>query len=157
VAIRRFGLAVAVLVLVVDRVTKLWLVGFLADYPQGVEITPFFNLVMVWNPGVSFGLFGGSGDAGRWLLSVLALVITGALTVWLWRARSRLVALAVGLVIGGALGNVIDRLYWGKVADFFDFHIAGYSWPAFNVADSGIVVGVALLLFDSLWPTGRRE
>jgi signal peptidase II len=145
------------LTLIVDRLSKFWLVGYMADHPFGIEVTPFFNLVMVWNTGVSFGLFGGSGESGRWILSILALAITCALTVWLWRATSRLVALALGLVIGGALSNVIDRLYWGKVADFFDFHVAGYSWPAFNLSDSGIVVGVVLLLLDSLRPRAGKE
>ena len=154
---RNLGLTVAALTLIVDRLSKLWLVGYLADHPLGVEVTPFFNLVMVWNTGVSFGLFSGSGDAGRWILSALALAITGFLTVWLWSVRSRLIAVALGLVIGGALSNVIDRLYWGKVADFFDFHVAGYSWPAFNVSDSGVVIGVVLLLLDSLWPRAGKE
>ncbi len=157
IGLRRLGLAAAILTLLVDRVSKHWLVGVMEGYPQGIEVTPFFNLVMVWNPGVSFGLFGSEGEFGRWALSILALVITGALLVWLWRAQTKLVALALGFVIGGAISNVIDRIYWGKVADFFDFHVAGYSWPAFNLSDSGIVIGVGLLLLDSLWPRGEKE
>ena len=100
---------------------------------------------------VSFGALN-LGVDGRYVLVALSLSITAGLAVWLWRAPVRRVALALGAVIGGALGNVIDRLVYGAVADFFDLHVAGWHWPAFNIADAAIVLGVATLLLDSLLP-----
>lgn len=147
---RLAGAGVALLVLVLDQLSKAWLLGVLDTNPGGLEITPFFNLVMVWNSGVSFGLFGEDSESRRWLLITVTLTITAILVVWLWRRPAPLVALALGAVIGGAVGNVIDRLRFGAVADFLDFHAFGWHWPAFNVADSAIVVGVALMLVDSL-------
>jgi signal peptidase II len=134
--------------------------GFLAvEAPLGrgrfVPVTDFFNLVVVWNRGVSFGLFAGHDDMIRWALSGLAIVVSVVLAVWLFRTRDCLVALGLGCVIGGALGNVVDRVRFGAVFDFLDFHAFGYHWPAFNVADSGIFVGVAALLVDGLFR--RRE
>ncbi len=117
---------------------------------QPIRFTSFFNVVMVWNRGVSFGLFSDGAEATRWLLVGLSLVICGALVVWLRQLTRRLPVVAVGLVIGGALGNALDRVLRGAVADFFDFHIGALSWPAFNIADAGITVGVALLLLDAL-------
>jgi len=139
-------------VLAVDQASKLWLIGLLADRP-GIELTAFFNLVLVWNRGVSFGMFG-AADLGPWPFVVLSLAIVAGLAVWLWRLDRLWLALAVGAVIGGALGNVVDRIAYGAVADFFDFHLRGYHWPAFNVADSAIVVGVAALVLEAL--TRRR-
>lgn len=149
-----FGCAVAVITLVLDQISKWWIVARVMDPPRAIELAPFFNLVMVWNRGITFGLF---GDAhwGRWAFAALALAIVGVLMSWLSRAAHRSTALALGLVIGGAIGNVIDRVRWGAVADFLDFHVAGWHWPAFNVADSAIVVGVGLLLLEALF--SRKE
>jgi len=149
-----FGFAVAAVTLVVDQISKWWIVGRVMDPPRAIELTPFFNLVMVWNRGITFGLF---GDAhwGRWAFAVVALVIVGVLISWLSRPSHRSTAIALGLVIGGAIGNVIDRVRWGAVADFLDFHVAGWHWPAFNVADSAIVIGVGLLLLEALF--SRKE
>ncbi|MFC7693690.1 signal peptidase II [Paeniroseomonas aquatica] len=117
---------------------------------------PFLDLVLVHNRGVTFGLLASDHPAGRWLLILLTGTITVALLVWLRRAQNRTQAAALGLIIGGALGNLMDRLRHGAVTDFLDFHAQGYHWPAFNLADSGIVLGVALLLIAELRaPTGR--
>jgi signal peptidase II len=140
----RFGLGVAALVLVLDQLTKLALMAWL-DEP--VRLLSFLNLVVVWNPGVSFGML---GAAGPWALIGLALAIVVLLTIWLRRSASTLSATALGLVIGGALGNVIDRLRFGAVFDFVDVHALGWHWPAFNVADSAICIGAGLLLLDGL-------
>ncbi len=116
-----------------------------------VPVTGFFNIVMVWNKGVSFGLFNhGSTGIDAQILMGLALVISVAFLVWLWRSSSWFQGIAIALVIGGALGNVIDRARFGAVADFLDFHIAGLHWPAFNIADSAIVIGIGLLIFYSV-------
>lgn len=146
---RRLGFAAALLVLVADQVSKHWLLAVVAANPGGVEVTSFFNIVMVWNSGVSFGMFGGGAESRRWILIGFALVVTAALLVWLWRRPEPVVAVALGCIIGGAVGNVIDRVRFGAVADFFDFHLLGWHWPAFNIADSAIVVGAGLMLLDS--------
>ena len=147
----RFGLAVAAAILVADQISKWVILEHVMRPPRIIEVTGFFNLVMVWNPGVSFGMFGDGGEVGRWLLSALALAISAFLLHWLRQLDRWFPALAIGMVIGGAIGNVIDRVRFGAVADFLDFHVLGYHWPAFNIADSGIVVGVALLVFDQLF------
>jgi len=117
---------------------------------RAIEITGFFRIVMVWNSGVSFGMLNTGEETTRWLLTVLAVGISIGLVFWLRQMNKRLQVIAIGLVIGGALGNAIDRVRYGAVADFFDLHVAGYSWPAFNVADAGITVGVLLLLLDAI-------
>jgi signal peptidase II len=125
-----------------------WIIDAPSRFPfASVEIWPFFNLTMVWNEGISFGLFHGSGI---WILVGLSLIITVLFSVWMARSQSWFQTVALALVIGGAIGNVIDRLRFGAVADFFDFHIFGWHYPAFNIADCGIVVGIALLVFDEI-------
>jgi len=163
--VRVLGAGVALAVLVADQVSK-WAIltrvyGF--EPPIGpdawhppIEITGFFNLVMVWNRGVSFGLFATDSDATRWLLIAVASVIAAALAVWLWRARERFLGVVLGAVIGGAIGNVIDRLRFGAVADFFDVHVAGWHWPAFNIADGAISVGIAALVLHSVFEGRER-
>ena len=152
----RIGLAVALLVLVLDQASKALVLARLAPVAP-VELTPFLNLVVVWNPGVSFGMLGGVGAAGPWLLIGVALVITAGFLVWLAWSTERLHATALGLVIGGAVGNVIDRLRFGAVLDFVDLHLLGYHWPAFNVADAAITAGAVLLLGDGLLRRGERS
>lgn len=151
----QLGLAVAAGALALDQLTKfLLLKGLdLAAMGEGASyrITPFFNIVMAWNRGVSFGLFPADSVAGRVILVGFSLAVVTALGVWLFRTADRLVAVAVGMIIGGALGNVVDRLRFGAVADFFDFHAFGYHWYVFNVADAAIVIGVGLLVFESLF------
>ena len=155
------GLAAAAGALALDQFTKfLLLQGLgLAAMAEGgsYRITPFFNIVMAWNQGVSFGLFPVDSAWGRAVLVTFSLAIVGALAAWLYRVADRLVAMGVGLIIGGALGNVVDRLRFGAVADFFDFHAFGYHWYVFNVADAAIVIGVGLLLFESLFRDARAN
>ena len=115
---------------------------------NGLEVLPFLNLVYVRNDGVSFGILG--GIAPWWTLVALTTAIVVGLLVWLWRAESSFVAAALGLIIGGALGNILDRVRHGAVTDFLDFHAAGYHWPAFNLADAAIFLGAFILILDSL-------
>jgi signal peptidase II len=124
---------------------------------HAVAVTPFLNLVVVWNRGVSFGMFASAAALMPWLLSGLALAVVVALGFWLRRVAHPLTGVALGLIIGGALGNVIDRVRFGAVVDFLDFHALGYHWPAFNVADSAICVGAALLLVDGLLAPRRQS
>ena len=152
----RLGLLVAAAVVALDHLSK-WLVrDIVMDPPRLIPVTAFFNLVEVWNRGVSFGLFGSDSPWTPVVLSGVAIVITVTLLVWLRRTETPLLAVALGAVIGGAIGNVIDRAIWGQVYDFLDFHAGGLHWPAFNVADSAITVGVALILLDGLFAKTRE-
>jgi signal peptidase II len=143
----RLGLVVAGTVVVLDQLTK-W--AILTWLDRAIALTPFFNLVVVWNRGVSFGMLDSDGTLAPWLLSGLALAVVVALLVWLRRVEHPLPGFGLGLIIGGAMGNVIDRVRFGAVIDFLDVHALGWHWPAFNVADSAICIGAALLLVDGL-------
>jgi signal peptidase II len=147
----RPGLLTAAVILILDQVSKWVILIEVMDPPRVIPLTPFFNLVLGWNRGISFGMLDGDSNLNLWLLPLLALAIIVALVVWLARTDGGLVALALGLIIGGAAGNVVDRLLHGAVLDFLDFHAAGWHWPAFNVADAGITVGAGLLILDSLF------
>jgi signal peptidase II len=151
----RFGIWIAVAAYSADRVVK-WVGIEWLDLPaRSFVLTPFFNLVMVWNSGVSFGLLQNDSDLGRWLLIAFQVTVVLAFLLWLGRAHNRLLAAALGLVIGGAAGNITDRLAWGVVADFFDFHLGPWHFPVFNVADTAIFLGFVLIVVDSL--STRRQ
>ncbi|MBV9834787.1 MAG: signal peptidase II [Alphaproteobacteria bacterium] len=153
----RAGLILAAITIVADQASKWLLQGMLLERGT-VEVIPgLFNLVMVWNTGISFGMLGGAGVLPPWALSAIAVAICIALFFWLRAARSRWTAWAIGLVIGGAIGNVVDRARWGAVFDFADFYIGRWHWPAFNVADAAIVIGVLMLLGESLMPGAAKE
>jgi signal peptidase II len=137
---------VAGAVVAVDQASKAWL---MAAFQQGetLAVTSFFNLVFVFNSGAAFNFLAGAGGWQRWFFVLLALVVSVVIAGMLCRERPRLEALSLALVLGGALGNVIDRLRFGAVADFLQFHAAGWYFPAFNAADSAITLGVALMLW----------
>ncbi len=116
-----------------------------------IEMTSFFNIVMAWNTGVSFSLFSNSGEYMPYILIAVALGITLLFAIWMMRTQSHLFGICYALIIGGALGNVLDRARFGAVIDFLDFHIKGYHWPAFNVADMAVVSGVTMLIIVSLF------
>ena len=147
----RNGLIVSAAVLTLDQLTKWWIVFIVMQPPRIIEVTPFLNLVMGWNYGISFGFLNSVPALALWLLPMVAVVITAALGVWLYRTDRLRPALSLGLIIGGAIGNLVDRLRFGAVADFLDFHAWGYHWPAFNAADSAITVGAVMLILDSLF------
>lgn len=147
----RLGLALAAAVLALDQATKWWILEIIRLPEVGrVHVLPFMNLTMVWNRGVTFGLFASDAWWHAHALAAVALAIAGFLIAWLARAEDRWTVIALGLVLGGAIGNVIDRLRFGAVVDFVDLHAFGWHWYAFNVADSAIVCGVALLLAHAL-------
>jgi signal peptidase II len=150
----RRGLAIAGLVVVLDQLTK-W--AILIWLERAMVLTPFFNLVLVWNRGVSFGMFDSESRVGPWVLSGLAFAVVALLLGWLRRVDDPLTATGLGLIIGGAIGNVIDRVRFGAVIDFLDFHALGWHWPAFNVADSAICVGALLLVVDGLLMPRRHS
>jgi signal peptidase II len=146
------GLSVAALVVFVDQLHKAWMLYVYDIGARGVvTITPFFDLVLVWNQGISYGLLPQEGILGRLGLILFALGASLALTVWLASLTSKLAAVSIGLIIGGAIGNAIDRVVYGAVADFFSFHVFGLEWYIFNIADTAIVAGVVGLLYDSLF------
>jgi signal peptidase II len=145
------GVALAAAIIVADQAVKWWILEHVMLPPRVIEVTSFFNLVMTWNRGVSFGLFNNDSPYNALILSVVAGVISTALLIWLARAHRPVLAYGLGAIIGGAVGNLIDRIRFGAVADFLDFHVWGYHWPAFNVADSAITIGVAVLIADSLF------
>lgn len=148
--VRLLGGASAFLMLLVDQAHKLWMLNvFDIANRQPVSVLPFFDLVMAWNRGVSYSLFEAESDLGRYILLSVTLGATAFLAVWLWRSVTMIAGLGLGLIIGGALGNAIDRAAYGAVADFFHFHIGSFSWYVFNLADVGIVAGVGLLLYES--------
>ena len=147
----RFGLPIALLVLLIDQATKWLMLLVVMAPPRVIEVTGFFNLVLAWNTGVSFSAFAGSGPAGRWILVGVAVVICGFVLAWMGRTQRRLLIAGFAVIVGGALGNVIDRLIHGAVVDFLDFHLAGWHWPAFNLADTAITLGVVAIIADSLF------
>jgi signal peptidase II len=149
------GLAVAAVVGIFDQTSKAAILGHFAG--NGFErerLTSFFNLVLIYNRGVSFGLFNAGAGSGAGinalLFSLAAAAVVAGLVYWLSRVSSSLLVVAIGLIIGGAAGNVADRIRLGAVVDFLDFHIGSWHWPAFNLADSAICVGVAAMLLDGL-------
>lgn len=145
------GLAAALLVACLDQFSKAVVYGYLAETAPAVKVTSFFNLVTAWNTGVSFSMFNDMGKVGVYVLSAFSLVVAVGLIFWLKKETSRYMQLALGFVIGGALGNVIDRIRFGAVFDFLDVHVSGYHWPAFNLADSFICIGAALIILDGVF------
>jgi signal peptidase II len=158
----RFGLTVAAATAALDQAAKLWLL-FGLDLPARgiVRITPFLDLVLTWNTGISYGLFRQEGPLGQAALLGLKAIAVLLLWIWLSRTSSRLAALSLGLIIGGAVGNAIDRLAYGAVADFVLFHITtasfSFNWYVFNLADVAIVAGVIGLLFETLVGAGAAK
>ena len=150
----RAGIIAAVAALVLDQASKLWLL-YVFDLPRlgAVRVTPFLDLVLAWNVGISFGWFQNDGMAAQIVLTAIKAMAVIALALWMAWSRTMLATIALGLIIGGAIGNAIDRLAYGAVVDFALFHveIAGktYNWYVFNIADVAIVAGVAALLYDS--------
>ncbi|MDQ3026266.1 MAG: signal peptidase II [Pseudomonadota bacterium] len=148
-------LLVSAAVVVLDLATKAW-VSAAFQYGESRVITPFFNLVLVHNTGAAFSFLAGAGGWQRWFFTVVTIVISVVIVVMLRRDHeNRLLASSLALVLGGALGNLHDRVRFGYVVDFVQLHAGGYSFPAFNVADSAITVGVALLIWDSLRSSPR--
>ena len=140
-----------------DQVTKWWIINYIMQPIKILPITPFFNIVLTWNSGISFGIFSNQGSFSVIILSTLATLIVFFLAVWLMKAVNKKLIIGLICIIGGAIGNIIDRVYHGAVIDFLDFHIKSYHWPAFNVADSCIFIGATLIILDSLFPDKKEE
>jgi len=148
-------LGIATIIVLLDQVTKITMSRLLV-YGQSEVITPYFNLVMVYNQGAAFSFLANSGGWQRWFFSGLAFVVSLVIIWMLWKnASQRLFCWSLSLILGGAVGNLIDRLIYGHVIDFLDFHIGTLHWPAFNVADSAITLGAALFVLDELRRVNR--
>jgi signal peptidase II len=146
------GILIALAVAILDQLAKWGIISHFASHPEmarRITVTGFFNLVLTMNRGISFGIFN-DPDMGEITLVVVAVVIVVGLLVWLRRVKSGLLALAIGFIVGGAVGNALDRLVRGAVVDFLDFHVGQWHPFAFNLADAAISVGVALLVLDGL-------
>ncbi len=143
----------SVLVVVLDQLTKQLATAYL-NYAEPVAVMPLFNLTLMHNTGAAFSFLSQAGGWQRWFFAVIALVVSAGIIFWLKRLGHDKLweALALALVMGGAIGNVVDRIIHGYVIDFLDFYYGAWHWPAFNVADIAIVVGAAILIIDSLWP-----
>ena len=153
----RLGLLVVAATFLIDQANKLWLLDIYGIAERGrVAVTPFFDLVYVKNIGISYSLFDQESYTGQLLLAGFGLVASLVLWVWLARGGNRLMAVSLGLIIGGALGNALDRVRLGGVADFYSLHAFGFYWYVFNIADVAIVAGVIGLLYDSL-VTSRND
>ncbi len=154
----RVGLPVAVAVFVLDQLSKWWVLGPLdvARVPR-LRVLPFLDVVLVWNPGISFGMLQSGSSFAPWLLTGFAVIVVIALLIWMRRAQSRLLGVALGLAVGGALGNVVDRLRFGRVVDFLFVHLGSFDWwPVFNIADAAIVVGFIFIVLDGLFARQRQ-
>lgn len=152
------GFLLAVLTLALDQANKLWLIDvYDIASRQPIRLAPFFDVVYAKNPGISYSLLSAHSPAARWALVGFTVSATFLIGLWLWRTRTALVASALGLVLGGALGNAVDRFSHGWVADFYYFHVGSFHWYVFNLADVAIVLGVAMLLFDSFFLTPAKE
>jgi signal peptidase II len=146
------GLGVAAGTALIDQAHKAWMLYVYDIAARGiVRIASFFDLVLVWNRGISYGLFPQESGLGRLGLILFAFGASAGLAAWLARVDTKLTAVSIGLIIGGAIGNAIDRILYGAVADFFSFHAFGFQWYVFNIADAAIVAGVVGLLYDSLF------
>lgn len=157
-SLRHINIAAYLMAFIVlcDQFTKWWIVEHVMQPPAVHPVASFLNLVLVWNKGITFGFLNSlNHDIMKYVLITVAVIILGLLGRWLWQTSSTLIALGLGCVMGGALGNVIDRVRYGAVVDFLDFYIVDFNnqahhWYAFNIADAAIVTGVGLLLLDNL-------
>ena len=147
-----WGLGMLFLIFLLDQISKYCILN-IVNLPQkgSIPVIPFFNFTMVWNRAITFGMLGQFGSWGSVIFSVSAFVIAASLFIWMIRARKIWGIMRLGAIVGGALGNILDRLRFGAVVDFIHFHVAGWSWYVFNVADSAIVCGVIILLMDAFF------
>jgi signal peptidase II len=152
------GLLLVVMVTLADQATKYAMMEMLLSPHRQIDIAPFFNLTPVWNKGISFGLLKAQEKSGVYLLLLVAFAVSALLIRWLIHAQGYWQACSIGLILGGALGNIIDRVRFGAVFDFLDFHLYGYHYPAFNLADMCIVAGVVMMLVEGwVFTRGKRK
>jgi len=152
-----FGLLIALGVVIADQLTKYIVLNYVLSEYAAIIVAPFFAIVRAWNTGVSFSMFNNCGINGVYILSGIALAIVFMLIKWLKNEQNKIIQLALGFIIGGAIGNVIDRIRLGAVFDFLDFYIGDHHWPAFNVADSFICVGAFIIIIHGLVSNIKKD
>ncbi len=151
------GILIAIGVIILDQISKIFVYSYLLEVGKAVEVTSFFNLVSAWNTGVSFSMFNNLGVNGIYILSAFSLGVVLFLLFWLNKEKSLYMRASLGFVIGGAIGNVIDRIRLGAVYDFLDVHVGAHHWPAFNVADSFICIGAVLIILDGVVFCNKKD
>lgn len=151
------GLSLALLIIILDQLSKYYILEYVVNEYGVIPCTSFFNIVRAWNTGVSFSMFNNMGNMGVWVLSLSSIIIVCFLIYWLYKENNKLIQISLGFIIGGALGNVIDRIRLGAVFDFLDFYVGDKHWPAFNVADSFICIGAFLIIMHSLFNQQKEK
>lgn len=151
------GVGLAITVCLLDQLSKWVVLNHIMVPPHSRPVTSFLNIVLAWNRGISFGLLSSNRPYSPWIFATVAFVFSGVLLLWIWRAETKTMALAFGAVLGGAIGNLADRLRFGAVTDFLDFHAYGYHWYTFNIADAAIVGGVAFILLEYMKEVWRQN
>jgi signal peptidase II len=148
----------SLIVIVLDQATKQWFESSFMVY-EVVNVLPFFNLTLVYNEGAAFSFLSDQSGWQRWFLAAVSAVVTTVLVIWLrgLRQQEQLTAISLSLIIGGAVGNLIDRVLFGHVIDFLDFFVGQYHWPAFNIADSAIFIGVAVMIYEVVFDRGDKS
>jgi len=144
-----WGFLVVFFILLLDQTTKLLALDFFSLSPSAVQVTDFLNLTLLFNRGVSFGMLGNIGPKAPLILSIITGAIVTCLSIWAWRSENTWEIYSIAPIIGGALGNLCDRIFRGAVTDFLDFHVSSYHWPAFNLADAAISIGAGMLIAHS--------
>lgn len=151
------GIITSALTIIIDQTSKYFVSSHLLEGLQYLNVSHYFSFVRAWNTGVSFSMFSGNGAIGSFILSLIALIIVSCLFYWLKKEKSTFLQISIGLIIGGALGNLIDRIRYGAVFDFLDFSVFDYHWPAFNIADSAICIGATMIIFDNFFIKKRSK
>lgn len=149
-SIRIAGFSIALLIFIVDQHSKHQVLAWFMEGNQQIEVTSFFNIILAANKGVSFGMFPAGSIYAVWGLIAISLTISFLLGLWIWQSTSKMSSICYGLILGGAIGNALDRLFFNAVVDFLDIHAMGYHWYTFNIADCGIVIGAVLLVIQML-------
>lgn len=148
---------ISVLIVALDQLTKWIILTNVMNPPSTLEVAPFFNIVLAMNKGISFSMFTSEADWAPYVLMGVGALISIGIAYWIWIEKVGSVRLALSFVLGGAVANIIDRIRFGAVVDFLDFHAMGYHWPAFNIADTMICLGVVIILIESLFSDGYRK
>jgi signal peptidase II len=155
--LRILGFSWAILFLIADFASKYIVLNWFDTGGEAITVTPFFNIILAFNRGVSFGMFHADSPYGVYMLLGVAVILSALVGTWLWQAENKCQSICFGMILGGALGNIYDRVTYGAVVDFLDFHAFGYHWYTFNIADCGIVIGAILLLIDLVFLTRKED
>lgn len=154
---RIIGFTWAILFLIADQLSKAAVINWFYHGGEAITVTSFFNIILTFNRGISFGLFHADSPYGVYALLVIAVILSALVGNWLWHAENKCQSICFGMILGGALGNIYDRVTYGAVVDFLDFHAFNYHWYTFNIADCGIVIGAILLIINLVFLTKTED